>query len=792
MSLLDALPGDATLLDALALGLRRAAAHNPNDTVPPAVILWTDKERQWAPLIPALRARLPLLTLGGYDPAALTGPAYWLRCAFAGVLEMQLAGGEGTVPIVYLPGVSRADLRAVESCPAHLQPLAELQYRGVFWSHRNGRDWSILAFLQSTEGGLGIRVEGDDATRDALRLGLEVVAREPLAALVAAQPLKAAQIHEWIHPDARRSLLLWLNDPDRSQTALSDGEWTAFLALCHGTYNFQPERDGPITGVRKLAERKGAWARAWQLFAENPERYPGILERLSQEKPDYTQKALFEPKPFLGADDPMASWPVVNDKAESALRHSLRSLAGETAAKAREVVLEQEALHAGRREWVWAKLGRAPLAMALQPLVELAHRTELHLGPGTTADVAAMYANDAWQTDRAMLHALAIAADLNIWLGGAILAASSALYRPWLEAAALTFQDSVLGNDGFDYPDALPVRADDGACLIFVDALRFDLGQELAARLRALGHEVSVDFRLAALPPVTPTAKPAVSPVSDLLRGGNDFNTMVAPSGPRTTAAQLAKLIAGEGYQVLSGSDLGDPEGQGWTEFGQIDTYGHNNDWMVAKHGLDEVARLSHRINQLLAWGWREVIVVTDHGWLLLPAGLPTAEIPLHLTEVRKGRCARLKDGSTTDEATVPWHWDPEVRVAMAADIRCYEAGKVYEHGGLSPQECVTPVVRVGKAASAAQVVITQARWTGLKCRVQLTASTGTMTIDVRTSAADPSSSVAHLAKPPDPDGTATIFLASERDDLAGEEAYIVVVDANGAILAQQQTVIGE
>jgi hypothetical protein len=56
---------------------------------------------------------------------------------------------EGVVPIFYLPGVSRQDLRAGEDCPRHLQPLVELQYRGRVWHQRNGRDWTIDAFLVS-------------------------------------------------------------------------------------------------------------------------------------------------------------------------------------------------------------------------------------------------------------------------------------------------------------------------------------------------------------------------------------------------------------------------------------------------------------------------------------------------------------------------------------------------------------------------------------------------------------------------------------------------------------------
>ncbi|MFZ1596661.1 MAG: hypothetical protein WAW26_12460, partial [Anaerolineae bacterium] len=58
-----------TLLDALTAALARAGQYNKNDQCPPAAILWPDKERQWEPLLPVLRSRLPLLTLGDYAPA---------------------------------------------------------------------------------------------------------------------------------------------------------------------------------------------------------------------------------------------------------------------------------------------------------------------------------------------------------------------------------------------------------------------------------------------------------------------------------------------------------------------------------------------------------------------------------------------------------------------------------------------------------------------------------------------------------------------------------------------------
>lgn len=141
------------MLDALLASLRAAVVYNRNDQAAPAAILWADKERQWETLLPALREHLSeFLTLGDYQPAARTGPAIWLKCMIARTLP-EAHWAEDATPVLYLPGVSRADLRAVEECPRELQPLAELQYRGAYWTQTNGKDWTLLAFLSSSDGG---------------------------------------------------------------------------------------------------------------------------------------------------------------------------------------------------------------------------------------------------------------------------------------------------------------------------------------------------------------------------------------------------------------------------------------------------------------------------------------------------------------------------------------------------------------------------------------------------------------------------------------------------------------
>lgn len=788
MTLLDTLPAEATLRDAVVAAVSRAAAHNPNDAVAPAVILWTDKERQWEGLLPELRQHLPLLTLGPYLPEERSGPAFWLRCAIADVLDPAPVPARVT-PVIYLPGVSRSDLRAVESCPKELQPLAELQYRGVFWSHRNGRDWTIAGFLQSPDG-LNTMVQGDTGTAQMLQAGLPRLAQEPLAVLTAAAPLTAEKLRSIIDPDAGRRLLRWLNDPQTERSRVSEEEWQIFLASCQDRFRFHPDNEGPITGIARLADRKGEWKKLWAILAGDLPSYPGIIAHLEKGAP--AQLSLFEaPAAWEGADDPRTSWLPHNRAAEEQLRHALRALEQRTAPEARAAVRQLEVAHAVRRGWIWAALGHAPLALALEHLADLATRAEHPVAGLHTADIIDRYVASGWRTDLALLHALAATANLAPDDEAALRTAATALYRDWLEQTAVTFQQAVAGGDTLDYPaDPMP-EAEDGACLLFVDGLRFDLGMALAEALQARGLEPSVTPRLAALPPVTATAKPAVAPVAGRLTGNGGLETLVAPAGPKVTAPVLHKQLTAAGFQILRGDEAGDPTGRAWTEQGEIDKYGHNHGLRVARHGLQEVEGLASRIRYLLEAGWREVIVVTDHGWLLLPGGLPVATLPEHLTEVRKGRCARLQEGATTDAQTVPWHWNPAVRIAVAPGIRCYEAGKVYEHGGLSPQECVTPVITVRAAARPAHVAIDRLRWQRLKCLVTLSGFGAAMTIDLRTHAADPASSIAHARKSPELDGAAAIFVAPEYDDREGDVAFIVVTDEGGAILAQQQTVIG-
>lgn len=774
------LPDSLIVLDALTDAIRHAADYNPNAQIPPAAVLWPDPTGEWEPLLARLRERLPLYRFGPYDPAKAQGPAYWLRCIVDRLVPE--APSDGETPVLYLPGVSRAEIRAVEECPQALQPLAELQYRGVIWAHRNGRDWSITGFLSSEDGGLAVELAGDSETRIAASRALTRLVDEPVDRLRRQAPLRAHFFLGLLQPDAVRSILLWLSDPAGFRAGTGPDEWSAFRGLCRGEYRLDPERDGEITGAERLVEREGLWAAVWGRFAEAPAQYPGIPGLLRRARPQNLLPL------FHHAD----SWPQENTSAEEQLRDQLLELGNALPSQARADIARLETEHGPRRSSVWGVLGEAPLAVALEPLCLLAEATSRPVGGNTSHAIAQVYAMDGWRADAALIDALRAVESATLGDLSAVKAAIGTLYRSWLETGVTAFQRAL--PVGGDIRDAYPVGPltgiEPGTCVVFSDGLRFDAARGLEKGLTARGLQCTLDWRFAALPTVTGTAKPAISPVSDCFIGGQGLEPVLKGTERRVTVDVLRRTLIEADWQVLRGEEMGDPTGLGWTEIGAIDSYGHEHGWKVAIHLAGELHALERRIEALLDAGWRQVVTITDHGWLLLPGGLPKAQLPEHLTEVRKGRCARLKPLSETEERQVEWYWDRQVRIAIASGICCYEANREYEHGGISPQECVVPLLTVTRQGNPVRAVsIVSIVWKGLRCVVTLEGGTVDTSVDLRTKPRDSDSSAVTWPKQPNPDGIVSLLVPD--DSREGETAMVVVLATDGVILAQSPTVIG-
>ena len=783
-------PPSATVIEVLAASLEAASASNPGDAEKPAAVLWTDPDSRWRPIVPQLRPLLPqLLVLGEYRPEERTGPAIWLRCVIDRALELP-GFPPGTTPIVYLAGAGRQEIGAAGTCPDHLKPLVELQYRGVCWTQRNGRDWTVEAFLTSRDSGLDLDVARDAATRQSMLRALTELAATPVTAL-RGRRLEAEDFDRLFSDDPVRDVLVWLSDPAAVRTGWAAERWNAFASRCKADLGFDPEKDGETVAAERLGRREGAWASVWRRFAEAPALYPGLPDLLRRAMPDdlFAEPLFAEP----------SSWPQHNEGEEAALRRALLELGGDAPAAARDEVLSLEGTHGKRRNWVWAKLGQAPLACALAHLATLARRTSSELGGASPAEMARLYAEGAWEIDAAALHGMAAvqsSAD-----GQAVSAALDAIYRPWLESAARRLQEladaaPLPGPDAGETP-ALPeddAPAGPGTVVLFADALRLDVAQRLLERLQTRGRSAAASTRWAALPTVTATAKPAVSPVAERIEGrslGEDFLPAVTEGGGPLTTGRFRALLDAAGYPYITADETGDPSGRAWTEHGGIDELGHSLQGRLAARIDEQVDLLAERIDALLRAGWREVRVVTDHGWLWLPGGLPKVDLPKYLTRSRWARCAAVEGGTAPEVPTVPWRWNARERVAVGPGIACFSAGNQWVHGGVSLQECLVPVVRVSAGAAAAreQTNIAAVSWVGLRCRVRLGGAVPGLSVDLRTQVNDPDSSVSGGARPADDEGAASLLVPD--DEREGAPAAVVVLDSDGRVLARQSTIIG-
>ena len=680
-----------TLLDAVEASLLAATRHHAGVEERPAAVLWTDADGQWQAVVKKLQERLPQLFVHGiYDAAKRTGPSVWLKCIVGRTIDLGL--GVDVVPILYLPNVSRQTLRAAADCPPLLQPLVELQYRGGVWTQRNGKDWTVEAFLISDEG-LGLDVFRDDATRNSLHSALPVLAETPVTQLEGKR-LEAEDFDKLMVGDQPRDLLEWMNDPKGACESWGEGKWQAFRSRCKKEYGFDPDADGAIGAAERLGLRKEVpWQQLWDRFSEAPVLYKALPDLLTRAKPT---ELLFNPE----------SWPDENDKAEARLRAALLELGPMDGPAARARVTELESEHSRRRSWVWAKMGRSPQAQALELLAALANKTGRALNGASLEDVAKNYESGGYEVDLTLVRALAEGKSNQD--RAAIQAAARALYVPWLRAAAELFQQ-LAAKTPFGGAGRQPlIEANVGECLLFADGLRYDLGQELRALCEERGLRVVLDRRWAGTPTVTATAKPAVSPVAGLLLGGvtlpDNFTPSIKAGGQELNTARFRKLLEDAGYQFLVAGETGDVSGKAWTESAQIDRRGHDLQLGLANLVGEELDGIVERITEMLDAGWRTVRVVTDHGWLLVPGGLPKTDLPSYLVESRWARCAAIRGQSKVSVPKVGWFWNVSAEAAIAPDITAFVAGVCYAHGGLSVQECLIPILTIQPSKDAAPV----------------------------------------------------------------------------------------
>ena len=767
-----------SLCDKVIHALRQAHRYNSQVMVRPEVILWPDEDRQWSEVIGMLQEELPqLMVLGSYDPLRKSGPAIWLKCMMSRTIP-EANWPEDLTPIIYLPGVAKADLRDVEDANIDLQPLLEYQYTGTLFMQDNGREWSILAFVENADYGLGVRIAHDQATKDALKKTLPNIFRD-VDVFYNKSLIDAPYLNQQIFPNLIPSVLKWMCQGDHFLQALDEGLQEVFANLCQSQFEIDLDYRNIQNIAEKLGCRKNSWKQVWQMYSVAPRKYPELENLLRLAKPVDMGAGI-----FLVPSD---SWPQVNEEQEEALALALGKLPRMEPAKALAQLNELELKHAERRGWVWHELGKAPLAEALQFIRDMADRAMEYYPWSSLDELQGYYTSSGFIVDHLMRKALASVRSERD--KGLVKGVCKLFYEPWLATLTQRFQNMV-AIDSHIFSSQVSFEETE-SFVLFIDAFRYELAMELMGRLQQQNRKVSIKTDWSAIPSVTPTAKLHASPISPAvseestmiefrpqLKDGRDVHTHTF----RTELESRGFLFVAQSTDIQFGQ-------RHWQEIGDIDTKGHNEQSDVVKRIGELFDLIEETIDAAFDRGVTRIKIVTDHGWLLMPGGLPKVAVHAGLTDIRWGRCAVLKEGVTSDLLHLPWRWNPGVYVAYAPGISFFKSNVEYAHGGISLHECLVPVLIVENDKRASVLVeIKVVRWVNLKCSVTTNDVPDGFKIDIRTKFSDPTTSIVLSTDCSLRINSASVMVDDDYDQKA---ATIVLLDENGRILDKKPTTVG-
>ncbi len=752
-----------TPLDALIAALHEAAAYNAAAEAPPEAVV-CDAGQEFLPLLPLLRERLPeLLTYGDYEPSSRSGPSVWIRGAIARAIP-GVTWSDDSVPIIYLPGLGRDVLKGAEDCPQLLQPLVWFTVAGNLFGHVNGKDWTLRGFLAADRGALRLSIADDVATR---------VALTHAAARFCMRPVEELRNRRWdadafnmlLAPDLAADMLDWMNGVFTEKA--DAGRFAAFANIAVKELRFDPRKLSRQDAANRLAQRKGKWNGVWNRFASSTG-YEGIVQLLSAEEPS---DLLADKAPF----------PKVNAQEEKALREALTKIGDVAPAEASVRIQALETVHAWRRDTVWGRRAEAPLAHALAHLAVVARAKPLPTLEGSA--LAEAYTEHGAQIDRAAMAALAAAPrELD---RVAVTAALRAIYLPWLDGGANALQELIrVGKVRLSVPSPAHTTA---TTVLFVDGLRMDLAQELVRVLSEEGLTTQLRWCWSGFPTVTATCKPLVSPVANRMSGSATATDVLphAPDGKPATKPVLFKLMEAEGW-ATGNALLG--EQKLWAETGRFDEEGHALGARLAERLAAGVRDAADHVVQLVRAG-RTVRIVTDHGWLLMPGGLPQAVLDVGLVEPqgKRSRCAMVKPKAHTSYLQIPWSWNADVFVATATGVRCFYASQEYSHGGISPQECILPIIEVTGSGGKPELSIGQARWEGLRLRIEVQGGAD-LHIDLRLGAVTSGPSLIKGGRVLDEAGRTSVLVSDEHE---GAVACLVILDDDGLVCAHRTLTVG-
>ena len=560
---------------------------------------------------------------------------------------------------------------------------------------------------------------------------------------------------------------------------METGKREVFINICKTQYEFVPDHKNIYAIAEKLGSQRNLWKYVWQMYANAPHKYSEMEDLLRSAKPEDLGEGVFAL--------PSESWPQVNEKRENELRESLIKVSKLSPEQAVASLHEFEYKSSKRRKWVWFELGQSPLSKALPFLCRMTEITTEPFPSLTIDDLRDYYVSKGYMADQSMRKALASVKtekDKTI-----IKSLIKTLYAPWLESITQKFQ-SLVEKDSIIFSNQVALDETE-TFVLFVDAFRYELADEFKNLLLRHNYQVNLESDWSAIPTLTPTAKPNVSPMASAVLNNSEINEFrpQVQGGKDLLTNVFRESLRSVGYEYIKNVEDLDPEKKYWQEIGDIDTKGHEEQSGMVKRIEELFELVLEVIETAFEKGVKRIKIVTDHGWLLLPGGLPKTKLYEGLAETRWGRCALIKEGAKTNLLHLPWRWNPSIFIAYAPGISFFKANQEYAHGGISIQECLLPIFHIENPIETEFTAkIKSVKWVNLKCAIEIENVGEGYTVDIRTKFSDENTSIVISRNIKIIENKGSVMVSDEAESQA---ATVVLLDDNKRIFDKQATTVG-
>ena len=652
-------------------------------------------------------------------------------------IEPRLAGQHAPAVVVYIPQ-ERPDSDPLEELRAvgtqftiKLSTLLKQALKGQLADERIETLGKQCSTITEAEAAL----EGGEASVDARLISL---IGDTSATTIAAQLLSGAHdgaLEDRALAEAARSTLaasLGGSYDDVSADALRATVFRQIvLAQLHVALGELPD-ELSHTHVRPTAARTRTGRSAVQAMRSDTSARAAYVDLADRADQDLHLAALVE------WDDALSSVDVTAGIEAIALHEGIRRLENGDFASAAALASERIACS----WWVGAESPASaihrPRWRAIASIAELSDAIDRGIPPmATIAEISAWYTSEGWRVDSAFRQSELA----RVTSGDALddlddlFRQARARYETWLDEVLQTTSAALSAGDviGVELQRSIHetyVRKQSGRrAYLLVDALRYELGKDLAFRLENSGinAEITTKSAIATPPSITPVGMAALLPGADddfAIELGADNRLAVSIGGDpvRSVADRVSSLEHAHGKvtdlrlddvanhdnkqlkKAIDGADLV------LVRSTELDGAGEADQLAVTWGAFDQILSvLQTAVAKLLHAGIDQVVITADHGFLAVRQLGSERRIDKPAAESGElHRRAWIGRGGNATPSTIKVplanfgiRSDLDIIASRGLGVFSSGGGLQFFHGGLSPQELVIPVITVTSQQAA-------------------------------------------------------------------------------------------